>query len=62
MPVDRLKGAIERLIGLDLLRSEEFGGLVMYDITPRGQQFLDTYWRMRAFTDLLEGDAPPGPR
>ena len=61
MPVDRLKLALDRLITLNLVRNERFGAVVVYDLTPRGQQFLDSYWRMRAFVELLERDLPPAP-
>ena len=56
MPVDRLRRFLERLLALGLLRSEEVDGRPVYDITPRGQEFLDTYWRMRAYVEIL---APP---
>lgn len=54
MPVDRLRTFLDRLVALGLLRSEEIDGRPAYDITPRGQEFLDTYWRMRAFIEVLE--------
>ena len=55
MPVDRLRRAIERLVALGLLRSRSEDGFHTYDITARGQEFLDTYWKMRGYTELLEG-------
>ena len=60
MPVDRLRNFVERLLALGLLRSEELDGRPAYDITPRGQEFLDTYWRMRGYVELLERS--PGER
>jgi predicted transcriptional regulator len=62
MPVDRLRPALDRLIELNLLQAERVGEVTMFDLAPRGQQFLDTYWRMRAFTDLLEREPPIGTR
>jgi predicted transcriptional regulator len=59
MPVDRLRALLERLLGLGLLRSEELDGRPVYDITPRGQEFLDTYWRMRAYVELLGPEREP---
>lgn len=59
MPVDRLRGFLDRLLGLGLLRSEELDGRPVYDITPRGQEFLDTYWRMRGYVELLGPRAEP---
>jgi predicted transcriptional regulator len=59
MPVDRLRNFVERLLALGLLRSEEVDGRPVFDITSRGQEFLDTYWRMRAYVEVL-GRAPDG--
>ena len=56
MPVDRLKRFLERLERFGLIRSdpsEEDGGTT-FIMTPRGQEFLDTYWRMKGFLDILE--------
>ncbi len=61
MPVDRLRLAMERLLALGLLSSEEDDGRVYYDVTARGQEFLDTYWKMKAYIDVL-GGADAGPR
>ncbi|HTT15152.1 MAG TPA: winged helix-turn-helix domain-containing protein [Thermoplasmata archaeon] len=60
MPVDRLRNFVERLIALGLLHSEELDGRPAYEITVRGQEFLDTYWKMRGYVELLE--RPPGER
>jgi predicted transcriptional regulator len=57
MPVDRLRASLETLVALGLVSIAKANGYSTYDITPRGQEFLDTYWRMRGFTDLLEGGA-----
>jgi predicted transcriptional regulator len=54
MPVDRLRGFVDRLVALGLLRAEELDGRPAYDITPRGQEFLDTYWKMRGYVEVLE--------
>jgi predicted transcriptional regulator len=54
MPVDRLRLLMERLLALGLLQSEEVDGRPMFDITARGQEFLDTYWKMRGFVEGLE--------
>ena len=54
MPVDRLRALLDRLVGLGLLTAEEIDGRPAYDITPRGQEFLTTYWKMRAFIEVLE--------
>lgn len=54
MPVDRLRTFLDRLLALGLLRSEEVEGRPVFEITGRGQEFLDTYWKMRAFVEVLE--------
>jgi len=61
MPVDRLRTFVERLMALGLLRAEEVDGRPAYDITPRGQEFLDTYWKMRGYVELLERPPSAGP-
>jgi predicted transcriptional regulator len=59
MPVDRLRNFVDRLQTLGLLKAEEFDGRAVYDITPRGQEFLDTYWKMRGYIEVFEQS--PGP-
>ena len=54
MPVDRVRNFMDRLLALGLLKSEEVDGRPVYDITPRGQEFLDTYWKMRGYIEVLE--------
>lgn len=58
MPVDRLKTFLDRLVGLGLLSSEELDGRPVFDITARGQEFLDTYWKMRGYVELLGPEKP----
>ena len=62
MPVDRLRALVERLAVLGLLTSQEIDGRPAYDITPRGQEFLNTYWKMRAYIEVLESDDGGRPR
>lgn len=59
MPVDRLRRAVERLIGLGLLSSESVDGHTVYEVTVRGQEFLNTYWRMRAYTEAFSNSPEP---
>ncbi len=54
MPVDRLRNFVDRLLALGLLKSDELDGRPVYDITARGQEFLDTYWKMRGYVEVLE--------
>ena len=60
MPVDRLKSFVDRLLALGLLKAEELDGRPVYDITARGQEFLDTYWKMRGYIETLERAPPDG--
>ena len=62
MPVDRLRSSMERLVQLGLVHNEETDGRVVYDITARGQEFLDTYWKMRAYIEVLSGNDARSPR
>lgn len=59
MPVDRLRIAIDRLVTTGLLSKDEENGHTTYDVTARGQEFLDTYWRMRGYLDGLEQAGRP---
>ena len=56
MPVDRLRTLVDRLVGLGLMKVEDLDGRPAYDITSRGQEFLTTYWKMRAFIEVLEAN------
>lgn len=56
MPVDRLRTLIDRLVALGLLKSEEVDARPVYDVTPRGQEFLTTYWKMRGYIEVLEAN------
>lgn len=56
MPVDRLKSNLARLGELGLLRSRDADGYTVYEITPRGHDFLSTYWKMRGFVEVIERD------
>lgn len=59
MPVDRLRTALERMVALGLVRTNVRDDRTTYDLTPRGQEFLTVYWKMKAYTDLLEERWPP---
>src|SRR5208282_5711187 len=62
MPVDRLRILMDRLLSLGLLESEEVDGRPLFDVTARGQEFLDTYWKMNGYLTTLELYDPPGER
>jgi predicted transcriptional regulator len=55
MPVDRLRTLVGHLLTLGLLSSEEIDGRPAFDLTARGQEFPDTYWKMRGFVEGLDG-------
>lgn len=59
MPVDRLKLLLGQLgtLGLIARRSGDDGD--RYELTPRGREFLDVYWRMRAMLGLLDSASAP---
>jgi predicted transcriptional regulator len=56
MPVNRLRVFVDRLVALNLLRELDHDGWSTYSITHRGQEFLDTYWKMRGYIGLLEAE------
>ncbi|HZY71154.1 MAG TPA: winged helix-turn-helix domain-containing protein [Thermoplasmata archaeon] len=58
MPVDRLRSSVDRLVALGLLKRTDRGDHLTFDITPRGQEFLNVYWKLRGFTEEFEH--PPG--
>jgi predicted transcriptional regulator len=51
VPVDRLKSLVEKLCSYGLARKSTSGAEVLYGVTPRGMEFLDTFWRMKAFLE-----------
>ena len=53
VPVDRLKVMVERLCSYGLaIRSVDDEGS-SYGVTPRGLEFLDTFWKMKGFLEEL---------
>ena len=51
VPVDRLKLIIDRLCSYGLATKSEDDQGVYYGITPRGLEFLDTFWKMKGFLE-----------
>jgi predicted transcriptional regulator len=49
VPVDRLKTLVEKLCSYGLARKSVNESEVFYGITPRGLEFLDTYFKMKGF-------------
>jgi predicted transcriptional regulator len=59
MPVDRLKKFLDKLSYYGLVRGNEIeaedgGNAQAFLLTPRGQEFLEVYWKMKAFLDVFE--------
>ena len=58
MPVDRLKRFLDKLSDYGLVRGNEIeaedgSSAQAYLLTPRGQEFLEVYWKMKAFLDVF---------
>jgi len=53
VPVDRLKLLVDRLCRLGLSRKASDDEGVYYGVTPRGLEFLDTFWKMKGFLEEL---------
>jgi predicted transcriptional regulator len=51
--VDRLKTMVEALCSNGLVRKSASEEEVSYGATPRGLEFLDTYWKMKGFFEAL---------
>ena len=55
VPVDRLKLLVEKLCTYELARKTVDGDEVIFGITPRGFEFLDTYFKMKGFLEEFGG-------
>jgi len=53
VPVDRLKLLVEKLCRLGLARKASDDEGIRYGVTPRGLEFLDTFWKMKGFLQEL---------
>jgi len=51
VPVDRLKLLVERLCTYGLARKSSDNEGIYYGVTPRGLEFLDTFWKMKGFLE-----------
>ena len=51
VPVDRLKLLVERLCRFGLARKSSDEEGIYYGVTPRGLDFLDTFWKMKGFLE-----------
>ena len=59
VPIDRLKVMLEALssYGLILTISDDDEDDIYYGVTPRGQEFLETYWKMKGFLASFSEDS-----
>jgi predicted transcriptional regulator len=53
VPVDRLKALVETLCSNGLVRKSADDAEVVYGATSRGLDFLETYWKMMGFFEIL---------
>ena len=51
VPVDRLKLLVEKLCSYGLARRSADEGEVYYGVTPRGLEFLETFFKIRGFLE-----------
>jgi predicted transcriptional regulator len=51
VPVDRLKLLVEKLCSYGLARRSVDEEEIYYGVTPRGLEFLETYFKIRGFLD-----------
>ena len=54
VPLDRLRVMVDDLLGFGLLRKNSEGGETTYSSTPRGVEFLETYWKMNGYLETFE--------
>ena len=53
VPVDRLRAMVEELNSFGLVRKITDDEGNYYIATPRGLDFLDTYWKMQGFLEIF---------
>ena len=53
VPVDRLRTMVEALCGFGLIKKLSDDEGIYYFATPRGLEFLDTYWKMQGFLEIF---------
>ena len=53
-PVDRLREILDSLSNFGLTRKLTIEDQTLYFATPRGLEFLDTYWKMKGFLEIFK--------
>ena len=61
VPVDRLRSMVEELCSFGLVRKLTVDEGTFYLTTPRGLEFLDTYWKMKGFLEIFGERSLDGP-
>ena len=56
VPLDRLNAMVNDLCSFGLARKAADDEGMSYSVTPRGSEFLDTYWKMKGFLEIIGGD------
>lgn len=54
VPLDRLKTMMDDLVTFGLIKRTTEDGETTYTPTPRGLEFLETYWKMNAYLETFE--------
>ena len=54
VPVDRLREILDSLSNFGLTRKLTIEDQTLYFATPRGLEFLDTYWKMKGFLEIFK--------
>ena len=54
VPLDRLRVMVDDLIAFGLLRRTTSEDETTYSATPRGLEYLDTYWKMNGYLDAFD--------
>ena len=52
-PIDRLRNILDALSSYGLVRKLTIEEQTLYFATPRGLEFLDTYWKMKGFLEIF---------
>lgn len=53
VPIDRLRKILDELSDYGLVRKQTLDEQALFFATPRGLDFLDTYWKMKGFLEIF---------
>jgi predicted transcriptional regulator len=53
VPIDRLRKILDELTDYGLVRKQTLDDQTLFFATPRGLEFLDTYWKMKGFLEIF---------